>query len=66
MNNEIRHWQWQHIIEELLSAALWFHLMLLLAERACVPMCEEEEGVKGGCLVFFLLTYIFNLATCLI
>lgn len=27
MNNEIRHWQWQHIIEELLSAALCFHFI---------------------------------------
>lgn len=58
MNNEIKHWWWQHIIEELLSAALWFHFNAFLAERACVPMYEEEEGVKRSYLVFYT---IFNI-----
>lgn len=43
-----------------------FVLMLLLDERARMPVHEEKEGEEESCLIFFLLTYILNLATCLI
>lgn len=43
-----------------------FVLMLLLDEGACMPVHEEEEGEEESCFMFFLLTYILNLSTCLI
>lgn len=42
-----------------------FILMLLLDEGACMPV-HEEEGEEESCFMFFLLTYILNLSTCLI
>lgn len=43
-----------------------FVVMLLLEEGACMPVHEEEKGEEESCLIFFLLTYILNLSTCLI
>ena len=65
MNNEVRHCQWQYIIEELLSAALWFHFNAAPGWESLHACAWEEKGEKKSWLIFLLLTYILNLATCL-